>query len=119
MDDLTILIGGEEIPSPISIKYDIEDIDGKSLRDIKRAILDRNVIRQGALKILLSYSCNSPDDIMKILRLTKPKEFRVTALDPNTFENAEFVMYSAKKSFQPIALNGIWCKGLALTLTEV
>jgi len=117
--DISIKISGEVIPSSfIDLKYDIEDLDVDSIRDINNGILDRNRIRQGVFKLNITYAITGLEDIQKVLRLTEPVEFQVEILNLRTLTRTTHTMYCAKKSTQLVKHEKAWTKGLSFSLTE-
>lgn len=101
MEEAKIIIGNEVLPTPSSINVSIEDLDSEaSFRPISTGVLERDVIRQGMLALDLSYNLSTFNDVMKILKMTKPKDFNVELYLPEFGIRGTLKMYSSKKSYQ-------------------
>lgn len=101
MGEEKIIINGEELPTPSSIKVSIEDLDTDgSMRSIATGVLHREVLRQGVLSIDIGYNLNTFTDVMKILKMTQPKDFQVELYLPGHGIRGEMKMYSSKKGYE-------------------
>lgn len=100
MNEAKIVINGEELPTPSSITVSIEDLDSEgSFRPVATGILDRDVLRQGMISLDLSYNLSTFVDVMKILKMTKPKDFNVELYLPEHGIRGILKMYSSKKGY--------------------
>lgn len=120
MDEAKFLINGEALPTPSNIKVNIEDLDTEaSMRPVTTGIMDRDVLRQGMLVLELSYNLNTFPDVMKILKMTKPKTFSVELYVPELGLRGTMQMYSAKKAYEyKRTQNGLKATAFTLRLTE-
>lgn len=120
MDEAKILIDGEVLPTPSAIKVSIEDLDTEgSIRPIATGILHREVLRQGMLALELSYNLSTFDDVMKILKMTKQKDFKVSLYLPEFGLRGEMKMYAAKKGYEYIKTSsGLKASAFSVKLTE-
>lgn len=120
MNEAQFKIDGKVLPTPSSIKVNIEDLDTEgSMRPVTTGVMDRDVLRQGVLSLELSYNLSSFPDVMKILNMTKPKDFQVELYIPDHALRGTMKMYSAKKSYEYKATqNGLKATSFTLNLTE-
>ncbi|MEF9840334.1 MAG: hypothetical protein RR791_05210, partial [Lachnospiraceae bacterium] len=101
MDEAKFVIDGVLLPTPSSVKVNIEDLDSEgSMRPVSTGIMDRDVIRQGMISFELSYNLSDFPDVMKILNMTKPKDFNVELFIPSHGLRGTLKMYSAKKAYE-------------------
>lgn len=120
MNEAKFVINEEVLPTPSSIKVSIEDLDSEgSMRPVSTGIMDRDVIRQGMLSFELSYNLNEFQDVMKILKMTKPKDFEVELYLPDHGLRGTLRMYSAKKGYEYVKTqSGLKATAFTLSLIE-
>lgn len=117
--DDRIVINGVELPSPVDLNYSLEDIDVDSKRDVKNAKMRRNRIRKDAVKLSISYSISSLEEVSLVLNTIEPSSFNVEYYDLKEGKRVTKEMYAGTKTFRPIAVSGNWIQGFKFNLTEV
>lgn len=118
-ENLKIKINGVELPAPIQIDYNIEDLDIDSGRDTKSAILYRNRARADIYKIPLAYALDDVETVSKVLNMIHPETFDVEVFDILTLDRKTIKMYAGPKSMQFVICNNVWVKALRFKLIEV
>lgn len=116
---MKIKIDGVELPAPVSIDYNYEDLDVESDRDTRNGILSRNVLRSNMLKISITYGIEDAETISNVIQAITPNTFNVEVFDVSTNSRKTKTMYAGSKSMQMIMNNGVWIKCLKFNLVEV
>lgn len=120
MEETKILIDGVELPTPSSIKVFIEDLDTEgSIRPVSTGILDRDVLRTNMLSLELTWNLSEFTDVLKILEMTKPKDFSAELYIPDHGIRGTKKMYSSKKGYDYVRTQaGLKAKSFNLKLIE-
>lgn len=119
-NEAKFLINGEKLPTPSEIKVDIEDLDTEgSMRPIATGVMNREVLRQGMLIFSLTYALKDFPDVMKILKMTKPKDFAVELYLPEHGLRGTITAYASKKSYSyKRTQSGLKAESFSLKITE-
>lgn len=118
-ENMKIKINGVELPAPVQMDYNLEDLDADSDRDTRSGKLNRNRIRSDVLKLSLSYGIDDTDSVSSVLKAISPSTFQVEFFDVKNNMRDTKTMYAGAKSMQMILNNGVWIKGLKFNLVEV
>jgi len=118
-ENIKLKINGVDLPAPIQISYNLEDLDADSERDTYNAILNRNRIRPDIYKIPLAYAMDDVETVSKVLNMIRPETFDVEIFDIITLKRKTIKMYAGAKSMQFILSGNIWIKALKFNLVEV
>lgn len=118
-ENLKIKINGVDLPAPVQVDYNLEDLDADSERDTQRAILDRNRIRADVYKIPLAYAIDDVETVSKILNMVRPETFSVEIFDIISLKRKTLKMYAGPKTMQFVLAGNIWIKALKFNLVEV
>lgn len=116
--NLKIKINGVELPAPVDMDYNLEDIDIDSERDVSSAIMDRNRARADVYKIPLAYAIDDMETVSKVLNMVHPETFQVEIFDIMTLKRRTITMYAGPKSMRFICSNNVWVKSLRFNLVE-
>lgn len=97
MDVSLIYINGTSLPHPT--KYDVlqSDLDSSDTTRNERGVLLRNRVRQGVLKINLSWTLRG-SQVATLLSLVVPDKFTVRYIDLQTFTYKEAIMYAGDRT---------------------
>lgn len=118
-ENMKIKINGVELPAPVQMDYNLEDLDVDSERDVKSAVLDRNRARAELYKIPLAYALNDVETVSTVLNMIHPETFDVEIFDIMTLKRKTIKMYAGPKSMQFVLCDNIWVKALKFNLVEV
>ena len=118
-ETLKIVVNGVELPAPISIDYNLEDLDADSARDAKSAELSRNRIRADVMKVSLIYGIDDTATVSHVLKAISSETFSVELFDVKENKRTTKKMYAGPKSMQLVLYKGVWIKGLKFNLVEV
>lgn len=121
MDEIKIMINGEELPIPSNYSVSLEDLDSDgSIRIITTGRLIRSRIRSEVIKISLSYNLNEMTDVFTILKMIRPATFTASLFLPQYGIVGEIEMYANKKGYDYIhTTNGMKAQSFSFDLTEV
>lgn len=117
-DDIKIKIDGVYIPPPTELSISLEDIDMKSGRNIKDAVMYRNRLRSDIKKISLTYTIDDTDSISKLLRMIEPESFNVELFDLKNNKRMVKSCYAGSKSYKLICVDRVWVNGFKVNLIE-
>lgn len=119
-EDVKPVINGIALPPPTKFDLSWDDLDSpNSLRDIKRGVLHREVIRSNVLKISFAYNVEELATLSTVLELCRKKVVQVEAFDIESMTRKTYNMYISKPKTSLIAVgNGVFSKGFAFDLTE-
>ena len=92
-ETLKIVVNGVELPAPISIDYNLEDLDADSARDAKSAELSRNRIRADVTKVSLIYGMDDTETVSNVLKAISPETFSVELFDVKENKRATKTIY--------------------------
>lgn len=118
-NDVKIKINGEDLPAPIEMDYNLEDLDVDSVRDVSSAIMNRNRIRSDTYKIPLAYGMDDVETVSKVLNMVHPETFDVEIFDIMTLKRKTLRMYAGPKSVKFVLSSNVWVKTLKFNLVEV
>lgn len=118
-NDLKIIVNGVELPAPVSIEVNLEDLDSDSFRDTKYAKMHRNRLRSSVSKISLSYSIDDVEKMSAVLNAIDPETFSVTVFDLKQMKRVTKTMYAGPKSYGYIMNSCVWVKAMKFNLVEV
>ena len=94
-----VYVNDVALPNPETYNISIIDIDGSDTMRNELGIMVRNRVRQGAMKIELSWTLRSPA-LAQLLKAVTPAQFSVRFFDPNTYEYRTASMYVGDRSCQ-------------------
>lgn len=118
--NLKIKINGVDLPAPVDMDYNLEDLDADSERDVSSGVMDRNRIRSDVYKIPLAYQLDDIQTISNILNMIKPETFSVEILDILTLKRKTLTMYAGPKTMRfVLTSDNVWVKALKFNLVEV
>lgn len=119
-EDVKPVINGILLPPPTKFDLSWGDLDSpNSLRDIKRGVLRREVIRSNVLKISFAYNVEELATLSTVLKLCRKKVVQVEAFDIESMTRKTYNMYISTPKTSLIAVgNNIFSKGFAFDLTE-
>lgn len=87
-----LYVDGVELPNPTQYDVTVLDIDSSETARNERGVMTRNRVRQGAVKISLSWTLRSPE-IASLLSVVTPAAFSVRFFDPKTYNYGTATMY--------------------------
>lgn len=117
--DLKIIVNGAELPAPVSMEVNLEDLDSDSFRDTKYAKMHRNRLRSNINKISLSYNIDDVEKMSAVLNAIDPETFNVTVFDLKQRKRVTKTMYAGSKSYGYIMSDQVWVKAMKFNLVEV
>ena len=118
-ETLKIIVNGVELPAPINMDYNFEDLDVDSERDVKNAKLSRNRIRADVMKVSLVYGIDDTATVSQVLKAISSETFSVELFDVKENKRTTKIMYAGPKTMQMVFYNKAWIKGLKFNLVEV
>lgn len=118
-ENIKLKIDGVELPAPVQIDYNLEDLDADSERDTRNAVLDRNRIRSDIYKISLAYALDDVETVSEVLNMICHETFDVEIFDIITLKRKTVKMYAGPKSMQFVLAGNVWIKSLKFNLVEV